>query len=436
MENIYLENNFSDTPFVLFIRDITNKLYDNIHTDYVEKNFSDYTNDYDKIEYAKHKMNVLLDICRYSGNIKKLSSTYGMDDTNSKLYIRFMITLYSIHTIYIKILYLHPDYDIYKNKMIHLYSGMKSVPLEGNTLKNTLPIDTTLLPVQFFVHDNKSYYIHFEVLLDDLIIPIIGSCMRKFRDLGYLGYEHNTHVSEYEFLYIGICDINFEDKGIVNTHYMTNYDIYNNMNPVFNIHSFNTFFEKVFTQIGEVDYNTIITPDYIVSIFGDDEVADKLANYMLNTNFSYIKYDHFWSTLNITEKIIKLIKLLLIKQINLQELVKSNDTQFNQLIHYLKYLFDYIRNSLKDHSEKITTYIDQMNIYFENDSILSVIQSKYNETYVVNNTPETHLLNIISKCNKQESFRNIVKYDLQQKGGYFYKYKKYKNKYIFLCQSK
>ena len=212
LENRILGNNFENTKLINFILKVTGLLYNEIKNDYFDSNDINLT--------YKYRMNVILDICRDSNKIKMLSNKYNKDnkDVSNDLYIKVMATLHRIHEEYIKILNNLKEYKEYKDEIIHLYSGMKSIPkIENGKILIRHHIDTTLRPFGFYVYSDNDYYLHIKTKLNGMIIPIIGNCFQKWHDLGYV----SRTKSEFEILYIGVCDLDCVNYGNVTTSYNT-----------------------------------------------------------------------------------------------------------------------------------------------------------------------------------------------------------------------
>jgi hypothetical protein len=100
-------------------------------------------------------MNLIIEICRSSSLIKKISSKYDRKDQNlpsdaeNDTYIHIQRQLNIIKNIYHQILEEDQDYQIYKDKYIYLYSGMiKKLNIidEGDQkyVNLYIPIDTTI----------------------------------------------------------------------------------------------------------------------------------------------------------------------------------------------------------------------------------------------------------------------------------------------------
>ena len=422
MENIILENTFEDAELITFIHTVTNKLYEKIKDDFVNKFITDINDENEKIEYAKHKMNVILDICRDSSRIKNLSKKYiNSDHHDSKLYHRYMLTLQSIFADYLQILYAEPDYNKHKNKIIHLYSGMKTVPYDKDTSIISLkhPIDTTLRPIQAFTYNTNDYYINFNVKLDDTIIPIIGNCYKKFTEMDW-GY-HNE-VSEYEFLYIGNCDVNVIDKGIVRTSYKLNYNIYTRMYPIEEHKFYICFFKEMVFKDCNFDLY-----EYVLN-YGD---MNKITNFFIS---KYLRLEEY-----ITEKIKDILERFITRAIILRYLESTE--QLNRCIHILDYLCliltEYILFNSEDEYNKIEQHIINNidNIVIGKDAIFNtkytINNTKPEDKKILNTRPFVNYLQVTSQCTKEESFKNMVKNEMIG-GMYYKKYMKYKIKYITL----
>jgi hypothetical protein len=413
MSKIKLAHIFNNIGLVQFIREVTNTLYEKIKDDYININLNDIkeTDKY-RLIYATHKMNVLLDICRNSQDIKALA------ETNKPLYKRYIETLQEINKSYISILTGHNNYKTYKNEIINLYSGMKTVPFSKDEKKQDiktkldikLPINTTLRPNQYYVDDEKSYYINFRLELDNPnIIPIIGNCYKKFNEL----FDENLDdTSEYEFLYFGELQVDITPI-IATTLYETNYETHVNMYPVHYKYKHNTFV-KIIQDLYK--YDDDILEQYITNQLDNtiDNTIDNIINNVISTYFKGANKD--------------IIKILFIKMF-ITFYKKSdyykNDIYINEFIYIVEYLYiNYIDNKLADPLTYISTIINSYQLKEKSFILYNYILYEIFPTYQIQNKHNTTYIMI--DLSKPEVSPNTKTYN---------KYMKYKNKYMKLLNS-
>ena len=325
---IRIENTFKDTKLIKFIEDVTMKLYKHIKNDYIPYEESNIP-EHKKISYASYNMNVILDICKDSGKIKKLSKLY--DNQNPKLYSRYMTTLYSIYIDYIKILKEHSDYEYHKDKILNLYSGMETIPnIENSKILIKHPIDTTLRPNGFFVRSDDQYYLNFKVRLDGLIIPIIGSCFAKWVELKKIS-EYTQ--SEYEFLYIGTCDLECENLGNVNTGFEFSYNIYLNMFEQKKYTSLEYLLRKYIEEYCSLEQALIEIP----KLYETNNIIE-LINELINKYlYSYLGINYLIGNIKLHD-FKNMFDELIIKLFINNIIINSNE-RFEYFLHDLKYIF-------------------------------------------------------------------------------------------------
>ena len=420
---VQLENTFKDTELINFIEDVTHKLYQHIKNDYIPYK-DDEIPESKKISYAKHKMNVIIDICRDSGKIKKLSKIYN--NINPKLYSRYMITLYSIYFDYIKILKEHKDYIHHKDKILNLYSGMQTIPVIKNSkilIKH--PIDTTLRPNGYFVRSDDEYYLNFKVRLDGLIIPIIGSCFEKWADLGIRDYT----TSEYEFLYIGTCDLDCENIGNVNTGFEFSYNIYSKM-----------FYQNRYATLEDLlrkyieEYDSLEAALTQIPILYETNNIDYLLIQLINEylyNYLGIPYNirrDEGTRLSMFKTLIdKLIIKLFINNIK-NKFINSNE-RFKDFLYDLKYIFYILLNQINKKNEfndfdfKLSiSYIISLSDNYPH-TIRELCKSKFlNQDILIDNEfrPKYIIIDTIN-CMTSDSLRETIRNECERK---YLKYKK------------
>jgi hypothetical protein len=439
MNTIHLEQIFNDNELVLFINEITNQLYDEIKDDYIPSVFSDLQDQDAKLLHATKKMNVILDLCRNSSDVKKLSTdyTYNADVHNQELYDKYFETITIIHQIYLSKLRSHPDYPRHQNKIINLYSGMKHVPFTNNdcTISLKLPIDTTARPIQDFVEDDTSYYINFKVKLDDQIIPIIGNCYKKLRDLGYGYYDD---VSEYEFLFIGKKDYNISAARLVKTSYTFNYQISLNMYPIEYI---NTWEGYRSTQ-GMFQLEQIIK-GYQTGLINNNEKITKLfIEIMLKNIFN--KTDASWDG-NYISTFFYVLRFLIKGLNHLREFIvfTSDELKIWYEVNYdddeyvnEEVILGDVKITLSQYDKLIKIIVLRLrdfnqiynNIKFDDETkkkqINQLMLEKFNNNFTIINNNDTKYI-VIDLIDRYEQFNNK----------YYAKYLKYKDKYIKLKSS-
>jgi hypothetical protein len=406
MTALLLDNTFEDNDLIEFITEISLQLYNVIKDDYIPNQLDDFSVQSDKIRYATHKLNVLLDFCRDSLSIKKLSSSFIVSpNNNNQLYKRYITTLFSIYVEYLQILHAHPNYELHKSKILNLYSGMKSINTDGTNILIKHPISTTLRPIQYYAKEPESIYINFKCNLDNLIIPIIGNCYIKFYEMT----EDRSYATsgEYEFLYFGHCDVPLIDEGIVITSFRMNYDIYKRMYPKPKI---NIYKLRSFLNLANIKSSL---KDYIID-YGDVNILLQIIinNYFLDVDKSIISTN-------------KTLLEILISIVSIKNSIYDDDT-FNDFIWNFTYILKYW---LKFNTIQLTDY-SNTGIY----NITSAISKLFNNSYIIKNTPNVKFYTIEPKCTDKSSLIKII-----QSGeniNYMNKYQKYKNKYLKLKQMK
>lgn len=437
-----LDNNFKDKDLIIFIEDITMKLYEHIKDDYIHYNID--TIKVDEMEYAKHKMNVLLDICRDSNRIKKKSKIYsftGIQQSNPILYSRYITTLYSIYFDYIKILKEHKDYDNHKDKILHLYSGMKTIPktTDSQIIINH-PIDTTLRPTCSFIDSNNDYYLHFHVKLDGLIIPIIGSCYAKWASYDLAEYS----TSEYEILYIGACKLDYSYFGNIETVYPYSYDINLRMHYQKNDRKLETLLSDCIKEDCNLECVLIKIPQ-IFNTLEINKLLTKLYDYTKINNFftsKDIELQELHGIYDLKESMHLLLNTLFLN--NIKNNYINNNEHFNNFLNDMKYIFDLYDNQYYKIRKKNKT--EYYSIFKQNIKILIALCNEYpattirelckskflNQHILIHNTFIPIYLEIYdTECKTKDSLQQII---IQNE--YRYKYLKYKNKYLKLFGSK
>ena len=399
------------------------KLYMSIKDDYLHQTIDEISED-QQINYAKHKMNVMLDICRDSSRVKKLSKIYDSEIHNPKLYSRYIVTLYSIHAEYIKILKAHEDYELHREKILNLYSGMRTIPIiNSSKILIKHPIDTTLRPNGSFVGDNDGFYLNFKVKLDGLIIPIIGSCYAKFEELGWERYSH----SEYEFLYIGICDLDCINYGQKKTIYKLSYQIYSRMNYFYNNNDLTHLLSEYIAIHGNLETALINIP-LMTSQYEIQNFTDKLDGRLF-----YIKYKYEYSdNSEITIYLLDLLYLLFINNI-INKSIVDNDS-YNHFIYDMEYILTIFNSYINKVGFNKFVFINSLRTllsFLRSNTDITIrelcksdfltihdifIENKYSPIYIVINNTECIKIGSLARSINNE-------YPIS------YKYLKYKNKY-------
>ena len=415
---LQITNTFEDNELITFIEDVTMQLYHYIKDDYIPVIISG-VDDNRKIDYARHKMNVLLDICRNSSSVKKLSKIYNPEENNPRLYSRYMTTLYNIYFDYIKILKAHPDYEIHKDKILNLYSGMKTIPkIESSKILIKHPIDTTLLPNSSFVNSDNQYYLNFKVNLNGLIIPIIGSCFAKWNDLGIDSYTH----SEYEFLYIGTCDLDCKNFGHIKTGYKNSYQIYSRMHYFKNDYNMMYIFKKYIDEQGDLEKALIHIPNVNNYWSEIDIIESKLNDILYIKNYSD----------SLDRSLIKLTYTLFINNI-LNKFI-NDKTSYNEFIYDMRYILYILKNQINKIGFIESDIIQSIDfiILFTNDNpnitIRDLCKNKIlNQDILINNKYSPEYIEIYTTdCTVTNSFKKSILNERIE----FNKYLKYKIKYL------
>jgi hypothetical protein len=395
------------------------QLYNKIKDDYINIS-KEPTDPARQIIYATHKMNVLLDICRDSKRIKNIKVT------NPILFSRYMITLYSIYSDYIILLKKHDDYCLHKDKEINLYSGMITMPaINDCTMSIKLPINTTLRPNGYFVRSDDQSYLNFKTTLDGLVIPIIGSCYAKWAELKIDTYT----TSEYEFLYIGMCDLPCENHGHIKTQYNFSYDIYlkmyynnkkGNLELLLEKHgTLKTALQKIKEEYGRDPYETNIDIDIQTNL-----IRDYFNFIILNfeLDFTYRNNPDYFKDLYI-----QVIYQFFIHNI-INNYINSNE-KFQDFIYNMRYICIVINNHFKKIKDKDKDE-DKYNLIFifnslfilaTLDTIDNVFTKKYmSDNIIINNEFKPEYIEIRdSPCNIINIFKQFLPVNK-------YKYLKYK----------
>ena len=349
-----ISNNFEDFELIKFVEDISLQLYNNIKDDYIDELIDIIPTDEIKIIYAKHKMNVMLNICSNSNNFK-----INLSNNKTKLlFTTYMKTLYEIYIIYIKLLTSHIDYKLHSYKIINLYSGTENI-LDINKSKIFFngQLDMTMRPIGFNIHNNNNLYINIKTKLNGMIIPIIGSCLRKWSEINNEIYS----TGEYGFLYIGINRLDYYNHHNIRTCYYFNYDIYCKMYYNIKKYKLKTFYnikknkllKKIKIDISFINkilinYKVhILYPLFLNNIYlkimqliiykniKNDYIKDDLTfnNFLYDLKYINILLENIYIESNYKKCLLKFIKIYLIilshKKISLYEIIK---TEFNKKI--------------------------------------------------------------------------------------------------------
>ena len=414
MQEYSLSNVFENTNLTNFILEITNELYENIKEDYVDiegiffildKNENATITD-ELIQISNHKMNVLLDIWRNSGTIKELSSTYGKNKAfiNDELYSMYMKTLHDIHNIYIKILKKHEQYIKFIDNEINLYSCLKTLPkIENDKIIITHPIDTTLYPTNFFCDYETTHYLNIKLKLDDLIIPIIGSCRKFFKEkYGLDNVANETSNNEFEILYIGSCSFPIKNLGYIKTKYLFNYDIYSLLNPIIDIYESYYIYPDIRLKkeyFTELLLNIDTKQDY-VTIFKKlirQKFSENLNEFINNLVKLITRHTDANLSTIYDEKLKYYILTYLCKNL---EIFKT-EIDFYNFCHILRYIFLICLYINIDFIEIILLYSD------ENYKIL-LNKHDLKTAYVVNPIPVNFYIIEATKCDSNKSYDSAI----------------------------